>query len=66
MKVTRGVVSVVPLDGSTGRMAVLVDGIVTYVGSPEECQRRLDILQQKKPDPSARDRALGRAIRFPK
>jgi hypothetical protein len=38
---------------STGQMAILVDGIVTYVGSPEECQRRLDILQRKTPDPSA-------------
>jgi len=53
MKTTQGVVSVIPLGGSTGQMAILVDGIVTYVGSPEECQRRLDILQRKTPDPSA-------------
>ena len=33
MKTTQGVVSVIPLGGSTGQMAILVDGIVTYVGS---------------------------------
>jgi hypothetical protein len=65
MKTARGDVTLVSLDDGTGRLAIQVDGIVTYVGSPEECQRRLDILQRKRPDPLARDRALGRAIRFP-
>jgi len=45
-------------------MAIQIDGVVTYVGSPEECQRRLDIMHRNRPDPSARDRALGRAIRY--
>jgi len=63
MKNARGVVTVVSLDDGTGRMAIQVDGIVTYVGPPEECRRRLDILKRVKPDRSERDRALGRAIR---
>jgi hypothetical protein len=63
MKTARGVITVVSLDDGTDRMAIQVDGIVTYVGSPEECRRRLDILKQVRPDPSVRDRALGRAIR---
>jgi hypothetical protein len=63
MKTARGVVTVVPLNDSAGRMAIQVDGVVTYVGSPEECQRRLKILYRSEPDRSARDQALGRAIR---
>ena len=53
----------VSLGDGTGRMAIQVDGIVSYVGSPEECQRRLNILKRSSSDPVARDRALGRAIR---
>ena len=63
MKTTRGIVTVVSLDDGTGRLAIQVDGVVSYVGSPEECQRRLNILKRDSPDPSERDRALGRAIR---
>jgi hypothetical protein len=63
MKTARGVVTVVSLDDRSGRLAIQVDGIVTYVGSPEECQRRLKILKRDSPDPSERDRALGRAVR---
>ena len=63
MKTTRGVVTVVSLDNGTGRWAVQVDGIVTYVGSPEECQRRLKILKSDSLDPSERNRAIGRALR---
>jgi hypothetical protein len=54
---------VVSLDDGTGRLAIQVNGIVTYVGSPEECQRRLNILKRDSLDRSERDRALGRAIR---
>lgn len=64
MKTSRGVVTVVSLNDSTGRMAIQVDGIVTYIGSPEECKRRLDILQDNSPDRAARDGALGRAIHY--
>jgi len=64
MKTARGVITLVPISDSTGRMAIQIDGVVTYVGSPEECQRRLDIMHRNRPDPSARDRALGRAIRY--
>ena len=64
MKTTRGIVTVVSLDDGTGRLAIQVDGVVSYVGSPEECQRRLNILKRYSLDPSERDRALGRAIGY--
>ena len=64
MKTTRGVVTVVSLNDSRGRMAIQVDGIVTYVGSPEECNRRLDFLKRESLDSSVRDRALCRALQY--
>jgi ribosomal protein L24E len=64
MKTARGDVTVIPLDDGTGRMAVQVDGLITYVGSPEECQRRLKLLYRSEPDRPARDEALGRAIHY--
>lgn len=47
-----------------GRNAVSVDGIVRYVGSQEECERRIAILAPKN-DRAAQDRALGQLIRDP-
>jgi hypothetical protein len=47
-----------------GRYAVSVDGIVRYVGSQEECERRVAILAPKN-DRAAQDQALGRLIRDP-
>ena len=60
MKTARGVVTVVPVDDGSDRMAIQVDGIVTYVGSREHCQRRLEIMRLNRTDPLARNRALGR------
>jgi len=45
------------------RYAVTVDGIVRYVGTQEECQRRLAVLTQKK-DRAAQDNALARSVRL--
>ena len=41
------------------RYAVSIDGIVRYVGTLENCERRAAILTQKN-DRAAQDRALGR------
>ena len=41
------------------RYAVAVDGLVRYVGTLEECERRATILAPKR-DRAAQDRALGR------
>ena len=41
------------------RFAVVVDGLVRYVGTLDECQRRVAILLQAN-DRAAQDRALGR------
>jgi len=47
------------------RFALAVDGIVRYVGTEEECQRRFAILAPKN-DPADQDKALahlGRLMR---
>jgi hypothetical protein len=43
------------------RYAVTVDGLVRYVGTLEECERRAAILAPKN-DREAQDRALVRAL----
>jgi hypothetical protein len=45
------------------RYAVAVDGIVRYVGSQEECQRRAEILSPKN-DRDVQDLGLARACRL--
>ena len=45
------------------RYAVAVDGLVRYVGSQEECQRRADILSPKN-DRNVQDQGLVRACRY--
>jgi hypothetical protein len=44
------------------RYAVSVDGVVRYVGSQEECQRRAEILSPKN-NRNVQDRGLVRACR---
>ena len=44
-----------------GRYAVAVDGIIRYVGSQAECERRVAILAPKS-DRAAQDKALGRLL----
>jgi hypothetical protein len=57
MKTHKGDIVIQRLD--EGRYAVAVDGIVRYVGTQEECERRVAILVPKS-DRAAQDRALGR------
>ena len=45
-----------------GRYALAVDGVVRYVGSQAECERRVAILVPKS-DRAAQDKALGRLSR---
>jgi hypothetical protein len=45
-----------------GRFALAVNGVVRYVGSQEECERRVVILAPKN-DRAAQDQALGRLAR---
>ena len=45
------------------RYALVVDGIVRYVGTEEECQRRLAMLVPKN-DRADQDKALGRLWRI--
>jgi hypothetical protein len=46
------------------RYAVLVDGIVRYVGSLEECRRRAVIFSPGDGAHETRDHALRRAVQF--
>ena len=50
------------LDGSGFRCAVLRNGLVTYVGPAEQCQRRAAILARRE-DRAQQDRMLVRAVR---
>ena len=43
------------------RYVVTVDGIVRYVGTQKECQRRISILAPKN-DRAAQDQALARLV----
>jgi hypothetical protein len=60
MKTHKGDVVIGRLD--EGRYAMFVDGIVRYVGTQEECERRVVILTPKS-DRAAQDQALGRLMR---
>ena len=57
--VTHSDVVIQPLD--KGRFAFAVDGLVRYVGTQEECERRAAILSRKN-DRTARDQALLRWV----
>ena len=46
------------------RYAVVVDGIVRYVGSLDECRRRALIFAPKDDKRGVQNQALGRAVRF--
>jgi hypothetical protein len=57
MKARKAGVEILWLDEN--RYAVTIDGIVRYVGTLEECERRAAILAPRN-DRAAQDRALGR------
>jgi hypothetical protein len=60
MKTHKGDIVIQRLD--EGRFALAVNGVVRYVGSQEECERRVVILAPKN-DRAAQDQALGRLAR---
>jgi len=57
MKARRAGVEIQRLDEK--RYAVTIDGVVRYVGTLEECERRAAIFTPRN-DRAAQDRALGR------
>jgi hypothetical protein len=61
MKTHKGDVVIQHLD--EGRYAVAVDGVVRYVGSQEECERRAAVLAPKN-DRAAQNQALARLSRI--
>ena len=58
MRVRKAEIEIQRLDDC--RYAVIVDGLVRYVGPVEECRRRAMILAPKDSDLAAQARALGR------
>ena len=60
MKTHKGAIVIERLDER--RYAVAVDGIVRYVGTQEECERRVAMLVQKE-DRVDQDEALPQSIR---
>jgi hypothetical protein len=62
MRARKAGIEIQRLDES--RYAVIVDGLVRYVGPMEECRRRAMILAPKDSDRDAQDRALGRLGRL--
>jgi hypothetical protein len=63
MKVQRHDLEIRPLDGNGHRCAVVVDGIVRFVGSAEECCVRAELLKPRASDRDRQDRMLRRAVR---
>ena len=61
MKTRRGIIVIQRLDER--RYALVVDGIVRYVGTEEECQRRLAVLSPKN-ERADQDKALARLWRI--
>jgi hypothetical protein len=61
MKTRRGLIVIQRLDER--RYALAVDGVVRYVGTEEECQRRLGMLAPKS-ERADQDKALGRLWRI--
>ena len=60
MKAHKAGVEIQQLDEN--RYAVAIDGVVHYVGTLEDCERRAAILTPRN-DRAAQDRALGRLTR---
>jgi hypothetical protein len=60
MKARKAAVEIQRLDEN--RFAVAIDGVVHYVGTLEDCERRATILTPRN-DRAAQDRALGRLTR---
>ena len=60
MKTRSGAIMIERLDER--RYAVIVDGIVRFVGTQEECQQRVAVMVQKK-DRAEQNKALAQSIR---
>ncbi len=61
MKPNKAGIEIWDLDGNGIRCAVVVDGLVRYVGAREQCLRRAEILADPG-DRERQDQMLARAI----
>jgi hypothetical protein len=61
VRTRRGIIAIQRLDER--RYALAVDGVVRYVGTEEECQRRVAMLSPKN-ERTDQDKALGRLWRI--
>lgn len=61
MKANETTIEIRRLDAEGARCALLIDGLIRYVGSFDECQRRAEILARRS-DRERQDRMLARAL----
>jgi hypothetical protein len=50
------------LDGNGARFALVIDGVIQFVGSQDDCKRRASILDRSG-ERDYQDKMLGRALR---
>lgn len=62
MKARETIIEIRLLDADGMRCALLVNGLIRYVGSRDECQRRAEILARRSSRES-QDQMLARALR---
>ena len=62
MKARETSIEIRVLDANGARCALAINGVIHYVGSREECQRRAEILARRS-DRERQDQMLARALR---
>jgi hypothetical protein len=58
----KGTIEIRSLDGSVFRCAVVMDGVVRFVGSVEKCKERAEMLAPRAADRDRQDRMLRRVV----
>ena len=58
----KGDIEIRDLDGSGFRCAVVIDGLVRFVGSVEQCRLRAQFLMPSASDRERQDKMLTRAV----
>jgi hypothetical protein len=62
MKAPKSGIEIRDLDGSGFRCAVVMDGLVRFVGSVEQCRLRAQIMMPSASDRDRQDQMLFRAV----
>ena len=62
MRAGEATIEIQVLDANGGRCALLINGLIRFVGSRDQCQQRAEILLRRSVR-DRQDRMLGRALR---